>query len=78
MAENGATLTILNAIWVQSVAMNIQDLYRGVGKIPPRSKGQGVLCDLTKKNSNNKFMISKRMEKEWIPKNKGFEKLQGP
>ena len=69
MAENGATLTILNAIWVQSVVMNIQDLYCGVGKIPPRSKGQGVLCDLTKENSNKNFMISQKDEKLWIPKN---------
>ena len=43
--------------------MNIQDLYCGVGKIPPRSKGQGVLCDLTKENSNKNFMISQKNEK---------------
>ena len=43
-AENGATWTILNLIWVHSVVMITQDLYCEVGK-NPTSPLSDFLCD---------------------------------
>ena len=70
----------LSAIQVQSVVTeHPKPLFRSEKEFPPRHRGQGDLCVLTKSNSNRNFMFSKKKGKiNEFPKTKDSKNFKDP